>query len=63
MNTEVINEENNEVLELLVSGVREYNRQASGPEKSEPLSVIIRNDDGKVIAGVKTQFIFHCESS
>ena len=58
MNIEVINEENNDVFEQLVSGVREYNRQVLGNEKPEPLSVIIRNDDNKIIAGVSGRTIY-----
>ena len=58
MNIEVINEENNALFEELVEGVRQYNWQVLGNEKAKPLSVIIKNDEGKIIAGVSGRTIY-----
>lgn len=49
---EVINNEDPLVFETLVSGVREHNQSALGFESKQPLSVILRDDNEKIIGGV-----------
>ena len=58
MNVEVIHEENPEVLNALVAGVREHKVENMGPEETMPLSVIARDDEGKIIGGVSGRTIF-----
>lgn len=58
MKVEIFNQENTEVFETLVSGVRDYNRASLGSEKPEPLSVILRDEQDAIIAGVTGQTIY-----
>lgn len=52
MNFEVMSEENTAIVDALVDGVRQYNAGLLGPEKSVPLTVIARDETGKLIGGV-----------
>lgn len=58
MKIEIINQENNDIFEALVDGVRQYNFQHMGTEQSQPLSVVAYNDEGKLIAGVSGRTIY-----
>ncbi|QUM78806.1 GNAT family N-acetyltransferase (plasmid) [Moritella sp. 24] len=58
MKIEIINEENEIVFDALVSGVREHNFESMGTEKSIPLSVVAKNDNNEVIAGVSGRTIY-----
>ena len=52
MKFEVMSEENTAIVDALVDGVRQYNAGLLGPEKSVPLTVIARDETGKLIGGV-----------
>jgi len=58
LNLEVTNEKDAAVFDQLVSGVREYNAEIMGPEASEPLSAIARDEYGKLIGGVSGRTIY-----
>ncbi|MCL1124737.1 GNAT family N-acetyltransferase [Shewanella surugensis] len=55
---EIIHEENQAVLDELVSGVRQYNIDHMGDEKTKPLSVVARDHVGKLIGGVSGVTIY-----
>ncbi len=59
MKFEVLNSNNSEVFDTLVSRVREFNFSHMGAEKSEPLSVIVRDDNGNIIGGVSGRTIYN----
>ncbi len=52
MNIEVIHNDDPLIFETLVSGVREHNQSALGFESKQPLSVILRDDNQKIMGGV-----------
>ena len=58
MKFEVIHEENNAIVDALVDGVRQFNAGLLGPEKSMPLTVIARDETGKLIGGVGGRTIY-----
>lgn len=58
MKFEVIHEENNAIVDALVDGVRQFNAGLLGPEKSVPLTVIARDENGKLIGGVGGRTIY-----
>ena len=58
MKLEIINEKDTAVFDQLVSGVREYNAEIMGPEASQPLSAIARDECGKLIGGVSGRTIY-----
>ena len=58
MKIEVINEEDSIVFDALVDGVREFNIENMGPETSKPLSVVMRDEDDKLIGGVSGRTIY-----
>jgi GNAT superfamily N-acetyltransferase len=49
---EVLKENNKEIFDALVAGVRAHNFEQAGTETSKPLSVISRNEDGSLAGGV-----------
>ncbi|WP_299005168.1 N-acetyltransferase [uncultured Shewanella sp.] len=49
---DIIHEDNQSVLNELISGVRQYNIEHMGDEKTKPLMVVARDRDGKTIGGV-----------
>ncbi len=49
---QVILEDNPAVLEALISGLRQYNVEHLGDEKTKPLMVVARDCEGKLIGGV-----------
>ncbi|AQS39380.1 putative acetyltransferase [Shewanella psychrophila] len=55
---EVINEKDRAVFDELVAGVRQHKYENMGPEETLPLSVVARDEDGKVIGGVSGQTIY-----
>ncbi|WP_444996112.1 GNAT family N-acetyltransferase [Aliikangiella sp. IMCC44359] len=58
MKFEVINEENVELFDELISGVRKYNHEIIGSESSIPLFVVTRDDNGKLTGGVSGRTIY-----
>ena len=58
MNMDVIHEEDAELFQQLVSGVREHNWKLLGNEKPMPLSVVIKDNEQKIIAGVSGRTIY-----
>ncbi|WP_298772450.1 GNAT family N-acetyltransferase [uncultured Shewanella sp.] len=52
MAMQVILEDNPAVLEALISGLRQYNVEHLGDEKTKPLMVVARDCEGKLIGGV-----------
>jgi len=55
---EVLEDNDPAVFDALVSGVRAYNSENMGPEVSKPLSVIARDEDGKLVGGVAGRTIY-----
>lgn len=51
-------EDNPAVLEALVSGVRQYNIEHMGDEKTKPLMVVARDSEGKLTGGVAGVMIY-----
>ena len=39
-------------MDVILEGVREYNRNNCGPDKNRPLNIIIRDDQNNIIAGL-----------
>ncbi len=58
MNIEVFHEQKQEVFDALVSGVRYYNQEHMGEEKSKPLMLVVRDNEGRLIAGVAGRTIY-----
>lgn len=59
MEIEVIHERDEASFDALVAGVREYNNQVmGGKEAAKPLSVIARDQDGNLVAGVAGRTIY-----
>ncbi|NRD75450.1 GNAT family N-acetyltransferase [Shewanella sp. VB17] len=59
MEINVINATDEVSFDALVAGVREYNTEMMGDEKSKPLSVVAHDENGKLIGGVAGQTIFN----
>lgn len=59
MNLEVLQVDNPEVVATLVSGVRKFNASHMGHERATPLSVIAKDNNGKLIGGVSGRTIYH----
>jgi GNAT superfamily N-acetyltransferase len=55
---EILDESNKAVFDALVAGVRAHNFENMGCEESKPLSVIARDEDGKLIGGVSGRTIY-----
>ncbi|NRB25997.1 GNAT family N-acetyltransferase [Shewanella sp.] len=58
MKIEVINEEDTDVFDELVAGVREHKYEHMGPENTLPLSVVARDENNQLIGGVSGQTIY-----
>lgn len=58
MRVEILDENNKAVFDALVAGVRAHNFENRGREQSKPLSVIARDEDGKLIGGVAGRTIY-----
>jgi ribosomal protein S18 acetylase RimI-like enzyme len=55
---DVINEEASELVDALVSGVRQHNFDHMGVETSKPLSVVAHDENGKLLGGVSGRTIY-----
>ncbi|BAJ03289.1 GNAT family N-acetyltransferase [Shewanella violacea] len=58
MKIEVINEQDSVVFDALIAGLREHKYEHMGPEETQALSVVARDEDDKIIAGVSGQTIY-----
>ena len=58
MKIEVIEDRDDNVTQALTAGVREFNASVMGHADSKPLTVIARDPDGQVIAGVSGRTIY-----
>ncbi|MEI6858446.1 MAG: GNAT family N-acetyltransferase [Shewanella sp.] len=58
MKIEVINEEDSVVFDALVAGVRQHKYEHMGPEKTQSLSVIARDEDSQIMGGVSGQTLY-----
>jgi predicted N-acetyltransferase YhbS len=56
---EVYNESNENIFDFIVKGVRNFNFQTIGEERSQPLMVVIRNDSGEIVGGIAGRTIYH----
>nr|WP_283104521.1 GNAT family N-acetyltransferase [Shewanella olleyana] len=56
---EVINTEAEQIVEQLVAGVRSFNHEQMGDETSKPLTVVIKDDNDNVIAGLAGRTIYN----
>jgi len=55
---EVINENDEVLFDALANGVREHINESFSDEKTKPLSIIARDNEGKLIGGVSGRTIF-----
>lgn len=58
MKVEVINDKSTVVFDELVDGVREHMFEHMGTETTQPLTVVARDEEGKIIGGVAGRTIF-----
>jgi len=58
MRIEVVTETNKKHFEILVSGVREFNRENLGEELSVPLSALAYDAENEIIGGVSGRTIY-----
>jgi GNAT superfamily N-acetyltransferase len=59
MNIEIYNKDQDEIFNLLVNNLRQFNFKRMGEERSQPLMVIIRNDSGEIVGGIAGRTIYH----
>ncbi|WP_232479421.1 hypothetical protein [Shewanella marisflavi] len=53
-----IEQENSELVEALIDGVRQYNIDKLGKETSQPLTIVAHDQAGKLIGGVHGRTIY-----
>ncbi|WP_394201320.1 GNAT family N-acetyltransferase [Shewanella waksmanii] len=54
----VIEQQDDAIFEQLVAGVRRFNVANMGEERSQPLMVVVHNDEGELIGGVAGRTIY-----
>ena len=59
MNIEIFNEHQEGVFNVLVDNLRNFNFKMMGEERSQPLMVIIRNDNDEIVGGIAGRTIYH----
>jgi GNAT superfamily N-acetyltransferase len=59
MNIEIYNESQEEIFSVLVDNLRQFNFKRMGEERSQPLMVIIRNDNDEIVGGIAGRTIYH----
>jgi GNAT superfamily N-acetyltransferase len=59
MNIKIHNEYQDEIFNLLIDNLRQFNFKNMGEEQSQPLMVIIRNDSGEIVGGIAGRTIYH----
>ncbi|GIU13338.1 N-acetyltransferase [Shewanella sp. c952] len=58
MKIEVLHCEDRSVFDALVAGLRQHRNEKIGDEDTQPLSVVARDDAGKIIGGVTGRSIY-----
>ncbi|MDR8525121.1 MULTISPECIES: GNAT family N-acetyltransferase [Shewanella] len=58
MQITLAHDDNSEIVDTLIAGVREFNTAHMGPETSQPLSVVAHDASGQLIAGVAGRTIY-----
>ncbi|MGX9461602.1 GNAT family N-acetyltransferase [Shewanella sp. A14] len=59
MSIDIIHHEDDEVVDFLTAGLRKFNTEHLGDEATQLLTIVARNDDGKVVGGVAGRTIYH----
>lgn len=59
MDLEIYNESQDDVFNALVDGVRKFNFEVMGEERSQPLMVALRDDNGEIVGGIAGRTIYH----
>ncbi len=59
VNIEVLHSEESKIVDQLVDGVREFNFSHMGNETSKPLTVIMRDSNNTIVAGISGRTIYH----
>lgn len=59
VNIEIFNEHQESVFNVLVDNLRKFNFKMMGEERSQPLMVIIRNDNDEIVGGIAGRTIYH----
>lgn len=59
MNIEIYNESQDEIFNVLVDNLRQFNFQMMGEERSHPLIIVIRDDNGEIVGGIAGRTIYH----
>lgn len=59
MDIEIRHERDEACFNALAAGVREYNNHVMGEEVAKPLSVVARDQDGNLVAGVAGRTIYN----
>ncbi|MBS4695028.1 GNAT family N-acetyltransferase [Aeromonas allosaccharophila] len=59
MNIKIHNEYQDEIFNVLVDNLRQFNFKKMGEERSQPLMVIIRNDNDEIVGGIAGRTIYH----
>ena len=58
MKIEVLHKEDSVVNDTLLAGLRRYRNENMGNEETQPLSVVAKDDQGKIIGGVAGRCIY-----
>lgn len=59
MNIDIYNESKDDIFNVLIDNLRQFNFKKMGEERSQPLMVIIRNDSGEIVGGIAGRTIYH----
>ncbi|GGP54582.1 GNAT family N-acetyltransferase [Shewanella saliphila] len=58
MDIDISHHEDEQVMNSLTAGLRQFNVEHLGNESTQPLTIVARSDDGDVIGGVAGQTIY-----
>lgn len=59
MNIEIYNKDQDEIFNVLVDNLRQFNFKMMGEERSQPLIIVIRDDSGEIVGGIAGRTIYH----
>ncbi|EQB2603886.1 GNAT family N-acetyltransferase [Aeromonas salmonicida] len=59
MNIDIYNESKDDIFNVLIDNLRQFNFQMMGEERSKPLMVVIRDDSGEIVGGIAGRTIYH----
>ncbi|ELM3618358.1 GNAT family N-acetyltransferase [Aeromonas sobria] len=59
MNIEIFNAHQEDAFNFLVDNLRKFNFKMMGEERSQPLIVIMRNDNDEIVGGIAGRTIYH----